>query len=111
MFDRVTLLLGGGRLIYDGGTAGLTDYLAKRGYQCPLNYNPSDYVMSIMQETSSQKLDQLAAQWDDADAAAAAAIMPAPADLEAGSKPTAAMPLVDDNEIERGGACARSAGR
>ena len=62
LFDNITLLLGGGRLIYDADTAGLTAYLAENGFPCPENYNPADHVMFMMQ-TKGKQLNDLVTAW------------------------------------------------
>ena len=62
LFDNVTLLLEGGRVIFDGPTKGLVQHMTKHGFECPANYNPADFIMFQMQ-TKSQELDKLATAW------------------------------------------------
>ena len=62
LFDNVTLLLGGGRLIYDAATKDLVAHLAENGFPCPQNYNPADFVMFLMQ-TKGAELDSLVSTW------------------------------------------------
>lgn len=62
LFDNVTLLLVGGKLIYDAESRGLVSHLASNGFPCPENYNPADFVMFLMQ-TKGAQLDGLVSTW------------------------------------------------
>jgi hypothetical protein len=40
-----------GRIFYQGPVEDLVAYFTSKGFLCPENYNPSDYVMDICQST------------------------------------------------------------
>ena len=62
LFDDV-LFLAKGYLIYHGPVSGVRTYFASHGHVCPENYNPSDFVMMIIQTLSEEKLAELAEKW------------------------------------------------
>jgi ABC-type multidrug transport system ATPase subunit len=43
-FDHL-ILLQKGRLLYNGPVAAVPEYFGARGYPCPINYNPADWVL------------------------------------------------------------------
>jgi ABC-type multidrug transport system ATPase subunit len=43
-FDHL-ILLNKGRVMYQGPVHQVTDYFTARGHPCPVNYNPSDWMM------------------------------------------------------------------
>jgi hypothetical protein len=47
-----------GRIFYQGATEAIVDHYAKLGYECPDNYNPSDFVMDLCQSKSVQELEE-----------------------------------------------------
>lgn len=49
LFDSV-LLLAAGRVIYHDRVVDLPRYFASHGHVCPGNYNPADFVMSLLQQ-------------------------------------------------------------
>lgn len=55
LFD-VAIFLVRGSVLYAGPVAALTKYFAQFGYDCPLNYNPADFVMLLMQTESAETL-------------------------------------------------------
>lgn len=67
LFDRV-LLLTSGRLIFDGnvdGPDGMSSYFKQIGYPVPLETNPADHVMFMMQTLDAQTLDNLASRYEE----------------------------------------------
>lgn len=65
LFDRV-LLLTSGHLIFDGnvdGPNGMSSYFKQIGYPVPLETNPADHVMFMMQTLDAQTLDNLASSY------------------------------------------------
>lgn len=57
VFDTV-IYLKDGNIIYQGPTEEIVPYFAKMGRVCPNNYNPSDFVMTLVQQDSLQELQQ-----------------------------------------------------
>jgi ABC-type multidrug transport system ATPase subunit len=55
VFDELTLL-GDGSTIYHGPVGGMTEVFRKRGYPCPRNFNPADYVMFLAQTEEHEKI-------------------------------------------------------
>ena len=55
-FDNV-IFMKEGKIMYQGPTAEVKSYFSKRGFECPENYNPSDYVMFVNQTTTTEELD------------------------------------------------------
>eukprot|EP01006_Ploeotia_vitrea_P057305 TRINITY_DN68164_c8_g6_i1.p1 TRINITY_DN68164_c8_g6~~TRINITY_DN68164_c8_g6_i1.p1 ORF type:complete len:630 (+),score=-19.30 TRINITY_DN68164_c8_g6_i1:51-1940(+) len=47
-----------GRIFYQGPVNEVTTYFSKLGLNCPPNYNPCDYVMSLSQVDSVKELEQ-----------------------------------------------------
>jgi ABC-type multidrug transport system ATPase subunit len=62
LFDNV-ICMSKGHIVYHGPVGGLTDYLASQGYKCPSDYNPSDYVMYVLQTISDEELEKLSSAW------------------------------------------------
>ena len=48
LFDDV-IFIAKGAIVYHGPVSGVKTYFSKQGYTCPDNYNPSDYVMTLIQ--------------------------------------------------------------
>jgi ABC-type multidrug transport system ATPase subunit/ABC-type multidrug transport system permease subunit len=69
LFDNV-ICMSKGYVVYHGPVAKLTDYFGARGYKCPADYNPSDYVMYVLQTISDEELEKLASSWKDKEQAA-----------------------------------------
>jgi hypothetical protein len=44
-----------GLIFYQGPVDGITPHFSSFGYDCPMNYNPSDFVMHLSQ-TESQEI-------------------------------------------------------
>jgi hypothetical protein len=55
LFDLV-LYLHAGRVFYQGKPGDVLDFYAARDQHCPDDYNPSDFVMSLCQTSSSEEL-------------------------------------------------------
>ena len=51
LFDRC-IFMKTGRIFYQGPTSEIVDHFDKRGFKCPANYNPSDYIMQLSQVES-----------------------------------------------------------
>ena len=47
-----------GKIFYQGAVNDITNYFNKFDYICPNNYNPSDYVMFLIQTESSETLEK-----------------------------------------------------
>lgn len=47
MFDQV-LLLAEGRVAFFGDPEEAIDFFGENGYKCPLNYNPAEYLISVL---------------------------------------------------------------
>lgn len=57
LFD-VVVFMKDGRIFYHGSPKEILPFYAKKGYLCPDNYNPSDFVMEICQAESGQHLEE-----------------------------------------------------
>ena len=62
LFDNV-ICMSKGRVVYHGPVAKMTDYFMSQGYKCPADYNPSDYVMYVLQTVSDEELEKLSTAW------------------------------------------------
>ena len=62
LFDDV-ICMSKGHIVYHGSVEGLVGYFSAQGYKCPTDYNPSDYVMYVLQTISDGELEKLAAAW------------------------------------------------
>lgn len=62
LFDDV-ICMSRGCILYQGPVATMTDYFATHGFRCPTDYNPSDYVMYVLQTITQDQLDTLAGAW------------------------------------------------
>lgn len=47
MFDQV-LLLSDGRVAFFGDPEDAIDFFGEHGYRCPINYNPAEYLISVL---------------------------------------------------------------
>ena len=56
LFDKV-IFVKDGRIFYGGANEEMVDYYARLGYECPENYNPADYIMTLCQSMSMEELD------------------------------------------------------
>lgn len=56
-FDMVVFVREG-RIFYQGPVDNVVPHFAAHGYQCPQNYNPCDYVMSLIQVESTEALEK-----------------------------------------------------
>ncbi|GBC06325.1 hypothetical protein RclHR1_06770008 [Rhizophagus clarus] len=55
-FDKL-MLMADGQMVYFGERADVVDYLADQGFKCHPNFNPSDYIMELLNDnTIKQKL-------------------------------------------------------
>ncbi len=59
LFDNVVFLARGGRIVYHGPVHAVSEYFASQGYVCPLDHNPSDYIMFLMQTLGDGAIDDL----------------------------------------------------
>jgi len=62
LFD-VVICMSKGFVVYHGPVEKIVEYFASQGYQCPTDYNPSDYVMYVLQTISDTELERLANAW------------------------------------------------
>lgn len=46
-----------GRVLYNGPVGEISTYLSQFGFDCPMNYNPSDFVMFLAQTESAEAMD------------------------------------------------------
>jgi hypothetical protein len=58
LFD-IIIFMKEGRIFYQGPLKGMSDFYASKGYSCPENYNPSDFIMDLCQQHSGKELDQM----------------------------------------------------
>jgi ABC-type multidrug transport system ATPase subunit len=65
LIDQVILMSKDGRICYWGPSSMLTDYFALKGYLCPLEYNPADYVMFLLQTLSESAINDLVSACKD----------------------------------------------
>jgi ABC-type multidrug transport system ATPase subunit/ABC-type multidrug transport system permease subunit len=56
LFDRV-IFMKDGRIVYQGNVDGLSPSLSLKGYVCPADYNPADYMMFIMKTLDNSELE------------------------------------------------------
>ena len=56
-FDRL-ILLNKGRIMYQGSVDNVPTYFGERGYPCPTNFNPADWVMSVAISNSVETLQK-----------------------------------------------------
>jgi ABC-type multidrug transport system ATPase subunit len=57
IFDQV-IFLKEGRILYNGPVHDIVAHLGKFDYQCPEQYNPSDYVMMLCQTESAEEFEK-----------------------------------------------------
>lgn len=57
LFDSV-IFMKEGRILYQGPVTSIVPYYAKFGYNCPSNYNPADFVMSLSQIETVEVLEE-----------------------------------------------------
>ena len=62
VFDDVVFMCKG-KIVYHGPVSNVVDYFAARGFPCPTDYNPADYVMYVLQTINMDKLNELEAAW------------------------------------------------
>jgi len=55
-FDRL-ILLNSGRVMYQGPVQEIPNYFGARGFKCPNNYNPADFIMTVALAQAMEKLD------------------------------------------------------
>lgn len=48
----------GGRVFYQGETQAIVEHYSKLGEPCPLNYNPSDFIMALSQRLSMEEVEK-----------------------------------------------------
>jgi ABC-type multidrug transport system ATPase subunit len=56
LFD-IVIFMNAGRILYQGPVDKVVKYFGSFGFECPQNYNPSDYIMFINQTESTEKLE------------------------------------------------------
>jgi len=59
LVHEVVFMTRDGRICYWGPTRNVVDHFASRGYTCPSEYNPADYVMFILQTVGDSAIDEL----------------------------------------------------
>ena len=57
LFDMV-IFMKDGMVLYHGDIDGLLPHFSKFDYHCPVNYNPSDYVMRLCQTVDNEILEK-----------------------------------------------------
>ncbi|XP_049763959.1 ATP-binding cassette subfamily G member 4-like [Schistocerca cancellata] len=57
-FDQLYVMTTG-RCAYQGATNRLLPFLDAVGFECPVHYNPADYVIEILHDSSKETIDQL----------------------------------------------------
>jgi ABC-type multidrug transport system ATPase subunit len=57
LFD-IAIFMQSGRILYQGPTENIVPYFAKFGYKCPINYNPSDFVMFLAQTETVEQITE-----------------------------------------------------
>lgn len=62
LFDDV-VFMSKGYIVYNGPVNEVVPYFAERGYQCPMDYNPADYVMYVLQTIDMDQLRALDEAW------------------------------------------------
>ena len=65
LFDDV-VFMSKGYIVYHGSIKGVVPYFASKGYKCPSDYNPADYVMYMLQTIDNDALNVLAEAWRQA---------------------------------------------
>jgi len=53
-FDEI-ILLSGGNIAYAGAANHALEHFARVGYQCPMNYNPADYLIDVLAQAQQEK--------------------------------------------------------
>lgn len=56
LFDSV-IFMKDGRIFYQGPVTGIKKHFLSFGYECPHNYNPSDYIMNLSQIESNETIE------------------------------------------------------
>jgi ABC-type multidrug transport system ATPase subunit/ABC-type multidrug transport system permease subunit len=56
-FDHL-ILLHKGRVLYQGSTTNVSNYFGARGYPCPNNFNPADWIVNVAQKYSPALLEK-----------------------------------------------------
>jgi ABC-type multidrug transport system ATPase subunit/ABC-type multidrug transport system permease subunit len=62
VFDDVVFMCKG-KIVYHGPVTKVVEYFSSRGFVCPDDYNPADYVMYVLQTISMEQLNTLEAAW------------------------------------------------
>jgi ABC-type multidrug transport system ATPase subunit/ABC-type multidrug transport system permease subunit len=62
LFDDV-IFIAKGAIVYHGPVSGVTAYFSNLGYPCPENYNPADFVMTLIQTLPEDKMIALVEAW------------------------------------------------
>lgn len=57
LFDKA-IYLKDGYIFYQGETDGIVHYFENKGYGCPENYNPADFVMNLCQSMTMEELTE-----------------------------------------------------
>jgi hypothetical protein len=57
LFD-VIIYMKDGRIFYQGPVKEMCEFYSARGYSCPDNFNPSDFIMDLCQAHTSKDLDE-----------------------------------------------------
>ena len=62
LFDNVVFMTVG-EIVYHGPVRTVVDYFASRGYDCPVKYNPADYIMFLLQTLGNAAIADLIAEY------------------------------------------------
>ena len=62
LFDDI-IFMSKGYIVYNGPVKGVVSYFSQRGFSCPTDYNPADYVMYILQTIDNEQLQALDEAW------------------------------------------------
>eukprot|EP00929_Paragymnodinium_shiwhaense_P000709 TRINITY_DN100947_c0_g1_i1.p1 TRINITY_DN100947_c0_g1~~TRINITY_DN100947_c0_g1_i1.p1 ORF type:complete len:633 (+),score=175.17 TRINITY_DN100947_c0_g1_i1:84-1982(+) len=65
LFDKA-IFLAQGRVMYHGAPSGIRAYFDGIGHNCPMDYNPSDFVMFLVQTSGDSVIESLAGAWKKA---------------------------------------------
>ena len=57
MFDNV-IFMKAGRVFYQGPVKQIVKHFALKGFECPENHNPADFVMSVLQVTTVEECEE-----------------------------------------------------
>eukprot|EP00037_Helgoeca_nana_P008263 m.73616 g.73616 ORF g.73616 m.73616 type:complete len:707 (+) comp18824_c0_seq2:1094-3214(+) len=62
-FDKV-IVMAKGRIMYGGSADVMLTHFSSIGHECPLHYNPADFVLYLMQTESPEALEKIRTSWE-----------------------------------------------